>query len=250
MSYWLPKPELDENAKVGLSFIGIGYGVVLVAVFPMKQLTSIGVAGRFHLALAAVMLVVSYMGYYTNRQLYAAWRVKFFNIPLFQYIISFGILFLYWELGVTLPKSGPPTPVSETVIVLIVFAAYLAWDCLEVTVQESQRYITALYTANSTGMLPPLIWDYTCGGCAKNSISAERRWRRRRSIQRFAKDVRASRTITFVFLLLSAAGWLIAWRCHLRGSTSVAVLDSIYIFGLFAYRYCQRVWSKFWYQHV
>src|SRR5580704_19097800 len=107
MSHWRRNPELDENAKVGLSFIGIGYGVVLVAVFPTKDQTHIDVAGWFHLALAAFMLVISYMGYYSNRQKYAAWKIKFFNIPLLQYLVSFGILFLYWELGIISPEGGP-----------------------------------------------------------------------------------------------------------------------------------------------
>lgn len=103
MSMWRQEPELDEQAKVGLTFISVGYGVVLVAVFPEKATTlaNTGIAGLFHLALAALLLVISWMGYYSNRARFPSWRVQFFNIPLWQYILSFGILFAYWELGIT-----------------------------------------------------------------------------------------------------------------------------------------------------
>jgi|SRR5579863_6535093 len=94
MSNWVPNPELDENAKVGLSFIAIGYGVVLVAVFPVTPLSRIGAAGWLHLGLAAFMLIISYLGYYTNRVKYAAWKVSFFNFSIvavysfFRYSLS------------------------------------------------------------------------------------------------------------------------------------------------------------------
>ncbi len=70
MSYWRRVPELDQNARVGTSLIGIGYGVVFVAVFPVRQPSQLGVTGWFHLSLAAFMLVISYLGYYRNRQKY------------------------------------------------------------------------------------------------------------------------------------------------------------------------------------
>ena len=178
MSNWLPDPVLDEDAKVGLSFITIGYGVVLVAVFPTVPLSGMGVAGWFHLGLAAFMLIVSYIGYYSNRVKYAAWRVSFFSFPLLQYIISFVILFLYWELGITVPKrDSHSTLTSEAIIVLIVFVAYLTWDCL-----------------------------------------------------------------------LSALGLIIIISYHLRGTNAAVTIDSIYIVGLFAYRYSQWKWSNFWYR--
>jgi len=98
----------------------------------MTRPTQIGLAGWFHLSLAASILIISYMGYYSNRQVYAVWCVRFFNIPLLQYLLSFGILFLYWELGITLPKRGShATPLSEAIIIVVVFGAYLVWDCLE-----------------------------------------------------------------------------------------------------------------------
>jgi hypothetical protein len=250
MTRYCQDPKLDENAKVGLSFIAIGYGVVLVAVFPTLQPSHLGLAGWFHLGLAASVLVISYMGYYSNRQEYAAWRVRFFNIPLTQYLISFGILFLYWELGITLPKNGSQaTPVSEAVIMVIIFGAYLVWDCLEVTVQESGRYIYALYRARQTDMLPPLIRRYRQGLWRQRPISTKSRWRRRR-IHRFAKDVRAGRAVTFLFLLLYGLGLAVVVIYHLQGTVSVAVVDGVYILGLFLYRYSQWVWARCWYHRI
>jgi hypothetical protein len=63
--------------------------------------------------------------------------IKFFNVPMLQCLISFGILFLCWELGIISSRGGPhTTPWPKALIVLLVFVAYLAWDFLEV-VQES-----------------------------------------------------------------------------------------------------------------
>jgi len=241
MSKWRRDPELDENAKVGLSFIGIGYGVVLVAVFPLTtSLSSISVAGYFHLAMAAFLLVTSYMGYYSNRQRYAAWQVKFFNIPLLQYIISFGILFLYWELGITVPKrSEEVTPISEAVIVLIVFLGYLAWDCLEVTVQESCKYLKELIRTGNFEMLPPLAKSYT-KRTKPHQISTKSR--------RFAKNVRASRTVTLAYSCLYFICLVIAIGYHVQGGPWVIAFDSFYIVTFFAYRYSQWKWSHYWYR--
>ena len=240
MSNWLQDPELDDSARVGLSFVAIGYGVVLVAVFPLTPLAHIGVAGWFHLGLAAFMLIISYMGYYSNRVKYTAWRVKFFNFPLLQYIVSFGILFLYWELGVTLPKRGSQaTPVSEAIIVLIVFTAYLAWDFLEVAVQESVKYNRKLLDTRQYDKLPPLAENYTRRP-GRRMIKARTRW--------FAKDARTDRAVTFLFTCLSALGLALVVSYHSQGTTAIAIVDSLYIIGLFAYRYCQWKWSNFWYR--
>jgi hypothetical protein len=240
MSNWRRDPELDEDAKVGLSFIGIGYGVVLVAVFPLTSLSSISVAGYFHLAMAALLLVTSYMGYYTNRQRYAAWQVKFFNVPLLQYVISFAILFLYWELGVTVPKLGEKvTPISEAFIILIVFVAYLVWDGLEVTVQESETYLGELIRTRNFEMLPPLAQSYAKGP-GSDRIRTKSRW--------FAKNVRASRTVTFAYSCLYLICLIIALDFHMQGEASVIAFDSFYIATFFLYRFSQWKWSQYWYR--
>jgi hypothetical protein len=257
MPKWLPDPELDSRAKIGLTFTTIGYGVVLVAVFPDDSLASIGVAGWFRLALAAFMLIISYIGYCSNRAKYAVWKVKFFNIPLFQYVISFGILFLYWELGRSVPRQhSHPSIQAEAIIILAIFVAYLVWDCLEVAVQEGDKYLRELNQIKTQelktqelktqelktqefDLLPPLAENYS-ERPGRRTIKARDGY--------FAKDARASRTITFTFALLTAGGLLYITAQHLRGTVSEITVDSIYIFGLFAYRYCQWWWSEFWYR--
>jgi hypothetical protein len=250
MSKWIPEPKLDDSGRVGLSFISIGYGVVLVAVFPTASPATIGVAEWFHLGLAAFMLVVSYMGYYSNRQEYAEWCIRFFNIPLFQYVLSFGILFLYWELGVALPKSGSKGALRpEAMIIFIVFAAYLVWDFLEVAVQESDKYIEIVIAQGRPDKLPvpPLRSDY------------RQRWNWAirtlipwpgRTDERFAKDVRARRAMTFLFALIYLAAMLTIRHYRWEGTVPVAVGDSAFILSFFVYRYLQWGWSKIWYHHI
>lgn len=246
MSNWREEPELDENAKVGLSFISVGYGVVLVAVFPAgaTTLAHTGVAGWFHLGLAAFMLVISWMGYYSNRAKYPVWCVKFFNIPLWQYILSFGILFAYWELGITVEKPGShavPTPRSEAFIMVIVFIAYLVWDFLEVLVQESNYYVRKLHSCANPK--PPLRAQYATRIHKELSIGQRRPGRS----PWFAKDVRGCRFITFMFAIAYGIGLAIVIFCHLKGTSSVVIIDSIYIVSLFGYRFLQWNWPQWWY---
>jgi hypothetical protein len=232
MSKWCQEPELDENAKVGLSFIAVGYGVVLVAVFPAEAATlaHTGIAGLFHLGLAAFTLVISWMGYYTNRARYPVWRVQFFNIPLWQYILSFGILFAYWELGITVEKPGShavPTPRSEAFIMVIVFIAYLLWDFLEVRIQESERYVRKLLHDNAS-YLPPLSVRYATKFHKRRSIGQ----RRRTGSPWFAKDVRSCRFIICVFAIGYGITLVIVIFGHLKGTESVVIVDSAYIVSL------------------
>lgn len=166
MVEWCTKPELDSGSGAGFQLIVVGYGVILITVFPqnLADLRSNGIPGLLHLLLAATMIVISWMGYYSNRQRYPVWRGQFFNVPLLQYLLSFAILFLYWGLGITaLPPSSHksrapvlPTPFDEAVIILAVFALYLVWDTLEIWVQESVRYTDALQAAGQCSQLPPL----------------------------------------------------------------------------------------------
>jgi hypothetical protein len=246
MSRWLQEPELDESARVGLGFIAIGYGVVLVAVFPMQVLAHMGVAALFHLALAASVLVISWMGYYDNRVRFPEWRVQFFNIPLWQYLLSFGILFGYWELGITVEKTGghpaTPTPRSEAFILFIVFLAYLVWGVLEIIVQESKKY-TSVLNWKAPDKLPPK--RLQCGTkmhkppkaisekCAPGGY--------------VAMQVRGQAFVTLVFVCIYGLLLAIVIFCHLRGTAAVVAVDSFYIVTLFAYRYLQWIVPNWWY---
>jgi lipid-A-disaccharide synthase-like uncharacterized protein len=71
-------------------------------------------------------------------------------------------------------------------------------------------------------------------------VKARTRW--------FAKDARTDRAVTFLFTCLSALGLALIVSYHLQGTMAIAIVDSIYIVGLFAYRYCQWKWSNFWYR--
>jgi hypothetical protein len=243
MAKRIPDPELDENAKVGLTLISAVYGVVLVAVFPAQHaLSEIGVVGWFHLGLTTFMLVVSWMGYYNNRQRYPVWRVQFFNIPLFQYIISFLIIFGYWELGFTIGTtraSRSATPNEEALIILLIYVAYLVWDFLEIAVQESPKYIKALTDAHHDDWRPPLRVDYVLGKTTNHPDKhlCKNEW--------FARNLRGGRFITFSFCILYAIGLVLAHTVPLHGIVTVCVFDGIYIGSLFLYRYLQ-----WWWPHV
>jgi hypothetical protein len=243
-SQWALTPVLDDENRVGLAFISVCYGVVLVSVFPSARLASMGVAGWFHLALAAFMLVISWVGYYTNREMYPTWRVQFFNIPLWQYIISFGVLFTYWELGITIEAPGShatPTPRPEAVIIVIAFVAYLIWDILEVRVQEGQKYVDVL-KARHPSWQPAERGQYVARHERFAWIYVESR-----HTGPFAKDVRASLAVTIIFTCGYVAMLLTVFLGDLRGTLATVVIDGIYIVSFFAFRYFERRAINSWY---
>src|SRR5579863_9048952 len=138
------------------------------------------------------------------------------TFPLLQFIVSFVILFLYWELGITVPKrDSHSTLTSEAIIVLIVFMAYLTWDCLEIAVQESDKYLDKLKNTAHSGMLPPLAQEYTARP-GRRSVRTRSRW--------FAKDARAGRVMTVAYALLSALGLITIISCNLHGTTDTVIV--------------------------
>lgn len=252
MIEWCTKPRLDSGSGAGFQLIVVGYGVILITVFPadLADLRGNGIPGLLHLLLAATMIVISWMGYYSNRQRYPVWHGEFFNIPLLQYLISFAILFLYWGLGITaLPQSSPtskagpqvlPTPFDETVIIFAVFVLYLVWDTLEILVQENDRYTDALRTADRCRKLPP------------ERAAYRRRFRHSnlRGRTYFAKNIRAGRAMTATFTGCYLIILIAVLSGHIRGVVPVGVLDIFYIASLFLYRFTQRIWAGIWYVRV
>lgn len=249
MVEWRTEPQLDSGSGAGFQLIVVGYGVILITVFPadLADLRSNGIHGLLHFLLAATMIVISWMGYYSNRQRYPVWRGEFFNIPLLQYLLSFAILFLYWGLGITAlaqssqtSKSGAqvlPTPFDEAAIIFAVFFLYLMWDTLEILVQESDRYTGALRTADRWRQLPP------------ERAFCRRRFRHGTVGRRtyFAKDIRAGRAMTAAFTGCYLIILVVVLSGHIRGAIPVSVLDSFYIASLFLYRFTQRIWPGIWY---
>ncbi len=71
-----------------------------------------------------------------------------------------------------------PLPCPKPFIVLIVFRAYLAWDFLEVIVQENWPYIQVLISTGKSNMLPPPARDYTEGRSGR-PVRARRRYNQR-----------------------------------------------------------------------
>src|SRR5450755_1594297 len=73
-------------------------------------------------------------------------------------------------------------------------------------------------------------------GRRRGPIGTRSRWRHR-PVRRFAKNVRASRSITFVFSCLYGICLAIVLCYPLEGAAWVIVFGSFYIASLFGYRY-------------
>jgi hypothetical protein len=123
-----------------------------------------------------------------------------------------------------------------------VWVVYLTWDFLEVTIQESQKYVDKL-NGKASHHKPPRRNQYTTRWRKRHSRSQPPRGRTRW----LAKDVRACRFITFLFAIGYGIGLAVVIYGHLQGTGWVIIVDSIYIVSLFAYRFSQWKWSKWWY---
>jgi hypothetical protein len=146
-----PSPVLEppEN-RIGLSFLAVGYGVVLGAVFEQVLINGYGnisSPGWSQLALATSAITFSWIGLFNNRASYPNWRESFINTPLVQFFLSVAILVGYWGLVATtegIPGTpnvhAKPSALPEVRLIALIFAAYLAWDILELSVLRSPVY--------------------------------------------------------------------------------------------------------------
>ena len=164
MTRRLEKPEPDDE-RVGMTLVNVVYGVVLAIVFEAaRNYRDLPPYGWSQLAIAATAVTLSWIGWYNNRFTYQLWRPLFINIPLIQYGISVSLAAAYFAIVATaeLPGSTTGTTAStgglpkgtlvtlansrassaspEALLVFVIFAAYLIWDVLEVTLLTSARY--------------------------------------------------------------------------------------------------------------
>ena len=94
--------------------------------------------GWSHLAVAAVLILMSWVGYHTSRN--RARGVEFFNLAFVSFLIDISLVVLYWMAVVYVERTSPlarnPAALPRALIVGMVFLLYV---CSDLTAWQLRR---------------------------------------------------------------------------------------------------------------
>jgi hypothetical protein len=219
--------EGRADGSVGVGLIDLLFALVLSQVFFATNGTyrDITAAGWGLLILATVLIVLSWVGYHNNRRNSVAWELEFFNQPFFEYAVDILILTAYWAVIIT--NNGVPTIVHTdsgvakvfyddpaslapaAILIAVVFALYLLWDLLAVSIVKDPDYVKEMDDSLLVdGKYSPVTEEAAC-------------W------------------VTFWFFLLFLGGGLLALLFPPRGDVSILVISLSYCVALALYRWVQ-----------
>ncbi len=219
----LGTPEIDQS-KVGLSLISVVYGIVLGEAFLATLLYNkvIGVSWS-KLAVATTAIVLSYIGFYNNRDEYPVWKARFINIPFLQYLLSIATLAAYWGLVAAAQGVEENSVRPEAVLVAAVFVIYLCWDGLQLKVQRTQKYL-----------------DVTCIQVRYDELNATGPGRTTYAIDNLTKRTVARGKVTLVFVIGLVVMGGAVWYLNPSDLASAVAIDVIYCLLLLLYRLVQE----------
>ena len=137
----VPEPERFDTI---LRFTDILFGFVIRELFlRLQNWTQLDGAVRLHLIVGTTLVLGSWIGF--RRSLYrSGYQVKFFNLPLFRFLIDQLMLILYFRIAVLTEVGGKGSPAegdlarSTTRIIMYVFVLYMAWDLLGVWIAKAK----------------------------------------------------------------------------------------------------------------
>ena len=194
-----------DRGLVGITFIDVLFALVVGQVLqPLVAWDKLPVSAFFHMAVAFVLTVASWIGYHNslNRPHY---YIGFFNLPLWQFTVDALLVIVYW--------------LTATYI-----EGRYAFGSEEIERSPSARP-EALFVA--TSFLLYWIWD---------EIAKKMRYSDRYKLFREDLDQPRRRTVTRTSFLLAAIVAVVGW-CANPGSTLwIAVLDGVLILLLLCYR--------------
>jgi hypothetical protein len=130
-----PPPELGQR-DTSLRYTDILFGFVIKELFVrIQNWPQLNTAVRWHLVVGTILVLGSWIGF--RRSVYRpAYEVKFFNLPLFKFIIDQAMLILYFRIAVLTTVEGKELQVPEVLardtndLVVWIFVLYVVWDVL------------------------------------------------------------------------------------------------------------------------
>lgn len=136
----------EDTRSVGLMFIDFLFAFVISKIFELSTTTGLDASSYSHLIVAATVTVASWIGYRSsnNRRSY---KVAFFNLPLLQLSVELAHMYLYWLLAATVERvptlstsSSSPSLLPESLLLVAIFALYIAWDRIAFLMRKSDHY--------------------------------------------------------------------------------------------------------------
>jgi hypothetical protein len=130
-----PIPDA-ERFDTSLRYTDILFGFVIRELFlRLQNWNQLDDAVRLHLIVGTILVLGSWIGF--RRSLYrSGYQVKFFNLPLFRFLIDQVMLILYFRIAVLTDVGGRELPVAGDLarntakLVMYVFVLYVVWDLL------------------------------------------------------------------------------------------------------------------------
>jgi hypothetical protein len=139
MKWWrrvLFPPAKPDPRDTGLRFTDILFGFVIFQLFlRLQYFGALPWFVRWQLLTGTVLVLGSWIGFRRslNRTDY---QPKFFNLPLFRFVLDQAMVILYFRVAVLSPNSptvaGDPSPLAHKTVfaLLLIFALYALWDML------------------------------------------------------------------------------------------------------------------------
>jgi hypothetical protein len=127
-------PANVGRERTGLTFTDILFGLVISELFLRAQIwLQLPTYTRWHLGVGLALVLGSWIGF--RRSVHRTeYELKFFNLPLFRFLMDQAMVLLYFRIAVLTPLTSPqavaPGPLAERTlaILLYVFALYVLWD--------------------------------------------------------------------------------------------------------------------------
>lgn len=134
-SVFLPSAETSE-LDTGLRFTDILFGFVISRIFlRLQHFGELPVFVRWQLVVSTALVLGSWIGFRRSLKR-ASYELKFFNLPLFRFIVDQLMIILYFRIAVLTPNNpeasfDPSSLAVDTLQTLvIIFGLYLVWDLL------------------------------------------------------------------------------------------------------------------------
>jgi hypothetical protein len=152
-------PAESTQHDTGLRFTDILFGFVISQIFlRLQHWADLSHFSRWQLICSTALVLGSWIGFRRslNRSEY---ELKFFNLPLFRFLLDQVMLILYFRVA-TLTPLNPDKPVDVPAVthdtikaLLFVFVLYLLWDLTGL----AMTLLTKKYPESKQDLIAPLI---------------------------------------------------------------------------------------------
>jgi hypothetical protein len=137
-------PKIDDR-NTGVTFVDVLFALVVGKILDVSVSGELSTAAIGHLLVGAVLTITSWVGYHNsvNR---AQYFLRFWNLPIFLFLIDILLVYVYWLIPVTTVQHQvdgnipPPDALRVTGLVTIATLLYVAWDSIALWIRKSHKY--------------------------------------------------------------------------------------------------------------